>query len=187
MPTERSIAPSEAVILIYSGWQVWDGQYGPVRVGDDFEAAVEFVQRTPPRPIVEDREPGILHVRANIYMVVADVLDTSGAVVLDLGRFRALRWVRPGEGPGAFVVGTRVTFELSLNVNGWPESPWTSRAAELYGTDHRWRVHDIARLTIGSDRATEITEASMETVDSAEQYCLVGCSVVTGSSTSRLP
>lgn len=178
MPSKRSSTRPQAVTLMYPGWQVWDGEFGPVRVGEDFVASVEFVQRSPLHAVPRDREPQIEHLRDNWYQVVADVLDTSGAVVLDLGAFRVLRWVRPGETQGDFQPGTRVAFELSLSLNGWPDSPWTNRAAELYGSEHRWHVARITRFAMDSDDATEIDEATLETVDSSGQYCLLECAVV---------
>lgn len=163
---------------MYEGWQVWDGQYGPVRVGEDFVASVEFVQRSPLRAAEPGAEPHLAHVSANRYVATARVLDTTDAVVLDLGSIRALRWVRPGESAGDFTVGTTVALELSLNLNAWDDTPWTNRAAELYGTDHTWHVHRIVRRTTEQDDAEDIVEASMEAVDSARQYCLLDCSVV---------
>ena len=178
MTSEQVAARPAGIILMYDGWQVWDGQYGTVRVGGDLVASVEFVQRSDPRPVQNGSRLQVEHTRANGYLVTAEVLDTTGAVVLDLGSFRALRWVRPGEGPGDFIPGTTVALELSLSLNGWPDSPWTNRAAEQYGTNHRWHVERILRLSTGREDATEIDEASMETVDSSAQYCLLECSVV---------
>lgn len=51
-------------------------------------------------------------------------------------------------------------------------------AAQLYGTDHTWRVHRIVRRTIGVEDADEIDEATIEAVDSSEQYCLLACTRV---------
>ena len=173
--SEHSATP---VTLMYEGWQVWDGQYGPVRVGEDFVASVEFVQRSPLRTVETGAEPQVEHVVANRYVATARVLDTIDAVVLDLGSLRALRWVRPGESAGEFTVGTTVEIELSLSLNGWDDTPWTNSAAELYGTNHRWHVQRIVRRTIDIDHAEEIAEASIETVDSATQYCLLECALL---------
>lgn len=187
MTSEQVPTQSTGVTLMYSGWQVWDGQYGqtlddphyrPVRADGEMVASVEFVQRSAPRTVQSGSPLQVEHTGANWYLATAEVLDTTDAVVLDLGAFRVLRWVRPGEGPGDFVPGTTVALELSLNLNGWPESPWTKRAAELYGTDHRWQVERIVRITTDHDDATEIDEASMETVDGVTQYCLLDCSLV---------
>lgn len=177
MVCEMSKKPAAPVTLMYEGWQVWDGQYWPVRVGEDFVASVEFVQRSPLRTAATGAEPQVEHVVANRYVATARVLDTIDAVVLDLGSLRALRWVRPGESAGDFTVGATVAFELSLNLNGWDDTPWTNRAAELYGTNHKWHVHRIVRRTIDQDDAEDIAEASIEAVDSATQYCLLECSL----------
>lgn len=170
--------PSTHLTLMYEGWQVWDGQYGPVQVGEDFSASVEFVQRSPMRSVAIGTEPQVKHIVENRYLATARVLETSDAVVLDLGSLRALRWVRPGESAGDFAAGTTVALELSLSLNGWDDAPWTNRAAALYGTNHRWRVHHIVRRTIDIDDAEEIAEAAIETVDSATQYCLLECSLL---------
>jgi hypothetical protein len=170
--------PAAPVTLMYEGWQVWDNQYGPVRVGEDFTASVEFVQRSPLRTAETGAEPQIEHVVANRYVATARVLDTIDAVVLDLGSLRALRWVRPGESAGDFTIGTTVSLDLSLSLNGWDDTPWTNRAAELYGTNHTWHVRRIVRRTIDQDDAEDIAEASTETVDSAHQYCLLECSLL---------
>lgn len=177
MTREQEPAPPP-VILMYEGWQVWDNPFGVVRVGGDVVASVEFVQRSALAMIDTDAEPQIEQIDTNRYLATAKVLDTTDAVVLDLGALRALRWVRPGESPGDFRSGSTVALELSLSLNGWPDTPWTNRAAELYGSDHTWRVQRILRLTIDGDNATEIDEASIEAVDSAAQYCLLECSLI---------
>lgn len=115
--SERAAPPS--VTLMYEGWQVWDGVYGPVRVGEEFTASVEFVQRSPLSTVELAAEPHVEPLIANRYLATARVLDTADAVVLDLGSLRALRWVRPGESAGDFVAGTTVSLELSLNLNAW--------------------------------------------------------------------
>ena len=167
-----------AVVLMYEGWQVWDGEFGRVYVAGEFGASVEFVQRS----ALEGAEPGatlqIQRTHSNWYRATARMLDTTDAVVLDLGPFRALRWVRPGESPGDFTTGDTVSLDLSLNLNAWQGSPWTNRAADLYGSDHRWRVERIVRTTQGLDDAVEIDEAAMETVDGTYQYCLLHCTLV---------
>lgn len=171
--SERAAPPS--VTLMYEGWQAWDGVYGPVRVGEEFTASVEFVQRSPLSTVELAAEPHVEPLIANRYLATARVLDTADAVVLDLGSLRALRWVRPGESAGDFVAGTTVSLELSLNLNAWDDTPWTNKAGELYGTNHGWHVRRIVRRTIDSDDAVDIAEASIETVDSARQYCLLDC------------
>ena len=175
--SDEDIARSP-VVLMYDGWQVWDGEYGPVQVGGEFVASIESVQRSAPEPVEQDAQLLIEHTDANWCRATARVLDTDGAVVLDLGSFKALRWVRPGESPGDFTTGDTVSLDLSLNLNAWQGSPWTNRATDLYGTDHRWHVERIVRITQGLDDAVEISEAAMETVDSAHQYCLLHCSLV---------
>lgn len=164
--------------LLYDGWQVWDGHYWPVRAGGDLVASIEFAQRSVARPVEPTTELGIEQIDGCRYRATAKVLDTVDAVVLDLGAFRVLRWVRPGEGPGDFVAGDTVSLDLNLALNGWPDSPWTNRAAELYGTEHRWHIIRILRFTQGSSDVTEITEAAMETVESSGQYCLLECSLI---------
>lgn len=179
MMSEQVAARPADVTLMYEGWQVWDGHYGPVRVGGHFVASVEFVQRSALRDVQAGSPLQIEHTGANHYRVTAEVLDTTGAVVLDVGSFRALRWVRPGETPGDFETGATVALGMSLNLNGWPDSSWTNRAAERYGIEHRWNVARILRVTEGrDDDAAEINEASMETVESSNQYCLLDCALI---------
>lgn len=182
--TERVAPP--LVTLMYEGWQVWDGTYGPVRVGESFAASVEFVQRSPLGTVKPGAEPHIEPLVANRYHATARVLDTTDAVVLDLGALRAMRWVRPGESAGDFIAGTTVSLELGLNLNAWDDAPWTNRAGELYETNHVWHVRRIVLRTIDSDDSAEIAEASMETVDSARQYCLVDCVRLRGPAPGRL-
>jgi hypothetical protein len=170
--SQALVAP---VTLMYDGWQVWDGVFGPVRVGGDVVASVEFVQRSALTTVETGSRPHIEHLTENRYLATALVLDTSDAVVLDLGALRALRWVRPGETPGDFETGTTAALEITLSLNGWTDTPWTNRAAKLYGTDHRWRVDRIVRKTIGVEGAQDIEEAAIETVDSAHQFCLLEC------------
>jgi hypothetical protein len=176
--SEQARGRSPVVTLMYEGWQVWDGHYWPVRVGGDVVASIEFVQRSAPHPVEPGAPLHLEHIDSFRYLATARVLDTTDAVVLDLGSFRALRWVRPGEGPGDFETGAAVSLELNLGLNGWPDSPWTNRAADRYGTEHHWHVERILRVTTGRDDATEIDEAAMETVDSVNQYCLLECSLV---------
>src|SRR5215216_1713909 len=90
------------VVLMYVGWLVWDNPFGPVRVGGNVVASVEFVQRSALGPAETGSPPHIEHLGENRYRATARVLDTTDAVVLDLGALRALRWVRPGESPGDF-------------------------------------------------------------------------------------
>lgn len=169
---------SSTITLMYSGWQVWDGAYGPVRVGENFVASVEFVQRSPLRHVDAGAKPQIERVVDNRYRAIVHVLDTTDAVVVDLGLLRALRWVRPGETPGDFSPGTVAALDLSLNLNAWDETPWTNRANQLYGTNHKWHVQRIVRRTIDQDDDEEIAEAVTETVDSALQYCLLDCTLL---------
>jgi len=89
-----------------------------------------------------------------------------------------LRWIRRGETSGDFSKGDTVSVDLSLNLNGWPDADWTRRAAEQYGTAHRWRVERIVRLRRDPDDAADINEASMETVDAGNEDCLLYCSLV---------
>lgn len=172
--------PAKTVTLLYDGWQVWDGQLGPVRMGADVVASVEFVQRSALRPVASGTPPGLEHLGDARYLATAEVLDTVGAVVLDLGVLRAVRWVRPGEDPGDFTAGTTVSLELGLSLTGWPDAPWTNRAAELHGTEHRWRVHRVVRRTAGADDDTDIDEADVESVESSGQYCLLECTRADG-------
>lgn len=178
MGTNEPDTRTDAVVLMYPGWLVWDGPYWPVRVGGEFVASVEFAQRSTPEAAGPDHKLQVEHTESNSYRATARVLDATDAVVLDLGSLRALRWIRPGEDSGGFSTGDTVSFDLSLSLNGWAGSPWTKRAADQFGTDHRWRVDRIVRLTDGLDDATDIEEADMETVDSDEQYCLLYCSLV---------
>jgi hypothetical protein len=178
MSNEHLAARPPTITLMYSGWQVWAGEHGPVRAGGELTASVEFVQRSRPRVAQSGRRPLLEHTRENWYQAVASVLDTTDAVVLDLGAFRALRWVRPGEGTGDFQRETAVEFELSLNINPWTDSPWTNRAADLYGTNYRWSVDRILRFSTATGEAVELDEATMETVESSAQYCLLDCVVL---------
>jgi hypothetical protein len=173
-----SETPAAPVILMYVGWLVWDGQFSPVRVGGDMVASVEFVQRSALGAVEAGSAPEIEHLGENRYVAIAKVLDTTDAVVLDLGALRAVRWVRPGETPGDFQAGTTVSLELSLNLNAWQGDPWTNRAAALYGTDHRWLVQRIVRKTVDRDDAQEIEVADTETVESSGQYCLLECTLI---------
>ncbi|TYL51503.1 hypothetical protein FXB39_09805 [Nocardioides sp. BGMRC 2183] len=164
---------------MYEEWMVWGLEYGPVRVGGDFVASVEFVQRSALRPAAPGAQPHLEHISESRYLATARVLDTAGAVVLDLGTFRALRWVRPGETAGDFETGMMATFEVVLALNAWADTPETNRAAQLYGTDHRWRVHRIVLKTIDTGEEQELEEADIDTVDSDDQkYCLLECTVV---------
>ncbi len=176
--TKRASPRAAAVTLMYDGWQVWDGHYWPVRVGGDVVASIEFVQRSDAHAVEPDTPLGMEHVDAFRYRATARVLDTMDAVILDLGSFRALRWIRPDEGPGDFEQGATVSLDLNLGLNGWPGSSWTIRAAELYGIERRWHIERILRHTQGSDEVTEIDEAAMQTVDSSTQYCLLECSLL---------
>lgn len=84
---------TDPVVLAYPGWQVWDGHYWPVRVGGELVASVEFVQRSRPEAAEPGAEPRIEPTGENNYRATARVLDAAGAVVLDLGSLRALRWI----------------------------------------------------------------------------------------------
>jgi hypothetical protein len=70
--------------------------------------------------------------------------------------------------------------ELSLDLNPWPDSPWTTRAADLYGTNHIWSIDRIVRFTTTSGETIELEEANMDTVESFGQYCLPDCVVLRG-------
>ena len=174
--------PVERLTLMYSGWQVWDGQYLddshlPVRVGHAIDATLEFVQRSPLSLVDEKSRLGVEHIEETWYRAVARVLDTSGAVVLDFGNFRALRWIRPGETPGDFRTGDVASLKVSLGLNGWVGAPWVDRAVAAYGAKHRWRVDGMSRRTIGSSESTPIFEASTASVESSDQYVLLTCTL----------
>lgn len=173
--------PRALLTLMYEGWQVWDGDFGElgvVRAGGEVVASIEFVQRSEVRRVAPESALRLEHLEANRYRAVARVLDTEDAVVLDLGGARALRRVRRDEGPGDFTTGETVSVEVTLGFNGWPDAPWTRKAADAHGTDHRWLVHRITRFSSDHDGAEEIDEASTDTVDSAGEYCLLECSLV---------
>ncbi|WP_183093218.1 hypothetical protein [Nocardioides stalactiti] len=174
----RPEVPAGTVVLMYEGWQVWDGQYWPVRVGGELVASVEFVQRSTPTSVEPDSSPRVEHIEGNRYRAIARVLDATDAVVLDLGALRALRWIRPGETAGDFSTGDLVSVDLSLSLNGWPTSSWTHRAAELHGTDHRWHVERIVYVTGNPGDAVDLEEASMTTVDADDEHCLLFCTLV---------
>lgn len=129
--------------LMYEGWQVWDGTYGHVRTGADFVASVEFVVHSRVQVVEPGIQPSLRQIEDNQYLAVAKVLDTTDAVVLDLGVLRALKWVRPGETADPFAPAITVAMKLSLSLNPWEDTPWTNRAAQLHSTNHRWRVHRI--------------------------------------------
>ena len=168
--------PDGVVTLLFEGWHVWSNDYGRVRVGGEFTGSVEFHQRSALEAVEPGRALGIEHLGEIRYRATARVLDTTDdVVVLDLGAFRALRWVRPGETAGDFEAGTTVSLELLLGLDVWEGDPWVTRAAELHGSDHRWRVQSIVRRTKDSDDAVEIEEATIETVDGITQYCLLDC------------
>lgn len=179
MSSEHRAARPDPIRLMYSDWQVWAGEHGLVRVGGDFTASIEFVQRSPLQVGQEGAIPHLSHLRDNWYRAVVAVLDTTDAVVLDLGGgLRALRWIRPGEGPGDFVPGSVVEFDLSLNLNPWTDAPWTTRAAHLYDTDHRWLVRRIVRSNNDGSDPVDLEEATMDTVASSGQYCLLDCTLL---------
>lgn len=165
---------ADTVVVTYEGWQVWDGQYWPVQVGGRLVASVEFHQRSEVEPARLGDVPHIEHIDSNTYRACARVLSTSDeAVVLDLGFFRAVRWIRPGEDAGDFSEGAVVSLNLSLNLNAWPRSEWTNRAASQYGTKHSWHVERIVRVTPGVDDAIDIEAAETTTVESDLQNCLL--------------
>lgn len=171
----RALRDNPPVTLMYAGWQVWDAPYGVIRVGETFSAAVEFVQRSTLREAGPDHRVGMRHVADNVYVATARVLHTTEVVVLDLGSVRAIRWVRPGEGSGGFEPGGVVALELSLGLNAWDQSSWTEWASDHYGTNHEWLVERILRKDTNGNEAMEIAEASIKTVDSVGQYCLLDC------------
>lgn len=171
-------SPEPTVTLLFEGWHVWSNDHGRVRVGGEFTSSVEFHPQSPLAVAEPGRRLGVEHLAECRYRVTARVLDATDAVVLDLGAFRALRGVWPGKTAGDFRAGTTVSLELLLGLDVWEGSPWVARAAELYGSEHRWRVRRIVRRTQDRDDAVQIEEATIETVDSSGQYCLLECSLV---------
>ena len=91
---------------------MWSHDYGRVRVGGEFTSSVEFHQRSALDPVERGRDLGIEHLGDFRHRTTARVLDTADdVVVLDLGAFRLLRWVRPGGTAGDFEPGTTVSLE----------------------------------------------------------------------------
>jgi len=165
------------ITVMYEGWLVWDGVYGPVELGAALPTTVEFLPRTPV-VLSADREPTMRHLAKNRYQVTAKVLDATDAVVLDLGPLRVLKWVRPGETAGDFTAGEMVTLEVALGLNPWDETPWTTRAISQHHAETRLRVERITLWGLEDDFVTELTEATTDTVDSATEYCLLECQVL---------
>lgn len=100
--------------------------------------------------------------------------------VLEVGELRLLRWTRPDEDVDDLVEGTKVEFEAKLNLNPWAESDWSQDAASAHAVNHRWRVERITRHSVDDEGSTEILECSTATVDSATQYCLLDCTLLSG-------
>lgn len=163
---------------MYDGWLVWDGAYGPVKVGGTFAASIEFVPRTAVVRLDRDRDLAMQHLGENRYQVTARVLEATEAVVLDLGALRVLTWVRPGETATDFTAGTTVALEVNLGLNPWEETPWTTRAIAEHGAEVRLHVKRISLWTSGHNYMTDLPEATTDTVDSAREYCLLECHIL---------
>ncbi len=99
---------------MFEGWQVWDGVYYPVVVGQAFDATVEFSRGTAPVVVDSRKPPSMTHLGRSRYAVTATVLDATDAVVLDLGPLRIIKWVRPGEAQTDYTTGDSVTLEVML-------------------------------------------------------------------------
>lgn len=114
----------------------------------------------------------------NHYMMVGLVHEGSQVHVLEVGDPRLLRWARPDEATDPLVDGTTVEVEVKLNLNPWAESDWSRTAASTHATDLRWRIDRITRFSVDGGVPAEIAECSIETVDSATQYCLLDCTLL---------
>lgn len=178
MVLEGDVVREPRVTVMYEGWQVWDGVYGPVAVGGVVTATVEFVLRSRPVPTAAGVHPSMRHLGANRYGVTATVRDVGEAVVLDLGPLRVLSWVRPGEAPTGFEAGRAVAAEIGLGLNPWDDTPWTLRAVAEHGAAARLQVEGITRHGPGPDDVTDLSTATTDTVDSASQYCLLDCRIL---------
>lgn len=179
---DDELAPPSAVgttlHLMLDGWLVWDGLYGPLRVGEVFVASVEFAPASTPRAVEPGAQHSWRHVTGNRYMMVGLVHEGPQVRVLEVGDLRLLRWARPDEAADPLVDGTTVEVEAKLNLNPWAESDWSRTAASTHATDLRWRIDRITRFSVDGEVPAEIAECSIETVDSATQYCLLDCTLL---------
>lgn len=166
--------PVEPVTLMYDG--ALAGSLGRVRVGKEFRSSVEFIERSAPEIVEGNEAPQATYLDANRYLVTAKVLEaTTSVVVVDLGILRALRWVAPGA-TSSFTEGTTATFESSLGLNAWADDqPVTDRAAEMFGTNHKWHVQRIIGVPRHGGGSVEIDEASFDTVEGVFRHCLLEC------------
>lgn len=170
---------SEPVVTImFEGWQVWDGVYYPVVVGQGFTATVEFSPGTAPVVVDSSTSLSMTYLGESRYAVTARVLDATDAVVLDLGPLRIMKWIRPGEAQTDYTTGDTVSLEVMLGLNAWDGSPWTNRAIVEHGAEVRLHVDRITLWGPGHESGTELTEATTDTVDSAHEHCLLDCRVL---------
>lgn len=162
--------------LMLDGWLVWDGLYGPFHIGDEFLASVEFAPVSTPQAVEPGTHHSLRHLGGNRYAAVGLVHEAPQIRVLEVGKFRLVRWSRPDESADdALVDGATVELEAKLNLHPWAESEWSRNAASTYATEVRWRIDRITRFSVDGGDPTDVPECSIETVDSATQYCLLEC------------
>lgn len=164
--------------LMLDGWLVWDGLYGPLHLGDVFAASVEFAPLSVPVQVDLGSERSLRHLDANRYAAVGVVRESSETQVLDVGELRVLRWARPGDALGALTAGATVALEAALNLNPWAEADWSRHATSEQGAMYQWRVERMTRYRVGEGDPTDVRECSTDTVDSADQYCLLECTLL---------
>lgn len=172
------VGSAPVLTIVFPGWQVWDGVYDPVSVGQAFTATVESSFVTVPVVVDSGKRPSMMHLGESRYAVTATVLAATDAVVLDLGPLRVIDWVRPGEARTGYTTGDTVTAEVVLGLNAWDGSSWTNSAIEEHAAEVRLHVDRITLWGPGHESGTELTEATMGTVDSAYEHCILDCRVL---------
>lgn len=174
VPQKGSADGLSSLVLMLDGWLVWDGLYTPLWAGDEFRASLEFAPLTSPTTTHDAAR--LDHIADNRYAVVAEVLGYDDDVVaLGVDDFTMLRRRHPDDAFTTAPSGSHVSLEVGLNLNPWAEEPWSRRAAAIYSADLTWRVERITLVDSGKPESVDINEASIDTVNSSEQHCLLTC------------
>lgn len=166
--------------VLHDGWLIWDGVVGVVRTGEVTTTSLAC-HATDPWEGAADAEVGLEQVGPARYRAVARLLALrADCLVLDLGEVSAVTWVRPGENapvPPGSREGDLLAGEIVLSIDAWQEAAWSRWAARHHGTDHELLVRRIVRVADRDGSQEELDEASVDTVASAGEHCLLTCEV----------
>jgi hypothetical protein len=174
--TARVALWGSAIFVGFDGWQVWSGEYGDVKVGNEIVSSIEFTERGAVTELPADRPttPRRDWVGRSTYRATAEVVEVGESVVLDLGDLKVMQWARPTGAADRYRLGEHVELELDLGLNAWNDAPWVYEVARRHDVVYRLRVDEIASYADASSRPRLVEKASRTTVPDTG-YCMLRC------------